>query len=117
MSVSLSPSITSVGENYSFGIAETFSYIPVENSERPLFAKAVYHVKGSKGVTLGTLNITYDGNWSSIVCINTTTFSILDAANSDGTLTSIPYPAGTQIEAPISSFRVSVGGPVLAQKA
>ncbi len=31
MSVSLSPSITSVGENYSFGIAETFSYIPVEN--------------------------------------------------------------------------------------
>ena len=117
MSVSLSPLITSVGENYSFGMAETFSYIPIQNSERPLFAKAVYHVKGSKGVTLGVQSTEYNGNWSSLVCINATTFNILEAANSEGTLTGISYPAGTQIEAPISRFRVSAGGPVLAQKA
>lgn len=49
MATTLTPLITTTPSDpptYSPGIADTYSWIPIENTERPLFAKAVYNVGG-----------------------------------------------------------------------
>ncbi len=117
MATSLVPLITSAPQNYNPNMAETYSWIPMSNNERPLFAKAVYSVNNSAGVTVGTNGNTYYGNWRSILCASATTFSALTALNSDGALTGTSFPAGAVIEVPVKGFTISAGGPVVAQKA
>lgn len=117
MATSLVPLITSAPQNYNPSMAETYSWVPMSNNERPLFAKAVYPVHNSAGVTVGTNGNTYYGNWRSILCAGATTFSALTALNSDGSLTGTSFPAGTVIEVPVKGFAISAGGPVIAQKA
>jgi hypothetical protein len=54
MATSLTPIITATPGNqlsYNNGMAETFSWVPVQNTERPLFAKAVYPVQISEQLT------------------------------------------------------------------
>lgn len=40
----LVPLVTSAPGNYNPNMAETFSWVPVPNAERPLYAKVVYPV-------------------------------------------------------------------------
>jgi len=49
MATTLTPLITTTPGDpptYSPGIADTYSWIPIQNSERPLYAKAVFNVGG-----------------------------------------------------------------------
>jgi hypothetical protein len=117
MATSLVPLITSAALNYNPNMAETYSWVPMSNNERPLFAKAVYPVQNMAGVTVGTNGNAYFGDWRSILCAGATTFSALTALNSDGSLTGTSFPAGTVLEVPIKGFAISAGGPVVAQKA
>ena len=116
MATSLVPLITSAPQNYNPSMAETYSWVPMRNNERTLFARAVYPVRNSAGVTVGTNGNTYYGNWCSILCAGATTFSALTALNSDGALTGTSFPAGAVLEVPIKGFAISAGGPVIAQK-
>lgn len=117
MSVSLSPLITSVGENYSFGMAETFSYIPIENSERPLFAKAVYNVNAPNQngfvITVDTSTIT--GDFNSIRTIGTTRFSGITADNCSIPTLAFDFPANFLVEGHIRAYKL-VSGSVIAYR-
>lgn len=120
MSTSLSPLLSTAPPHlysYNPGIAETQSWIPVINTERQLFAKAVYVVNDQNGMTyVGPADTArYYGNYVSITCVTTTTFAELTALNSDGTFTGVAIPAGTVLKAPIKGFKLTSGS-IIAQK-
>lgn len=115
MATSLVPLITSAPQNYNPNMAETYSWIPVSNNERPLFAKAVYVINNQAGMTYTAGTTVFYGNYVSITCVTATVFEALTALNSDGTFTGISIPAGTVLKAPIKGFKLTSGS-VIAQK-
>lgn len=113
----LTPLITSAVQNYNFGMAETYSYVPVQNSERLLFAKAVYNVNSpnQNGFVITSDTSTIEGKFSSIKTITTTRFSGITAENSSIPSLAFDFPANFVIEGPITAYKLSSGA-VMALK-
>ena len=127
----LSPILTSTpGEppTYNFGIAETFSWVPVGNAiGRPLFAKAVYSVNrsdnhGQDGFDFLQAGVVYNTNkYTAIHTITNTTFAELSSDNSSyGTLggganTNIfqtTFPANFTLNGPITHVKLATGAAI-----
>ena len=56
----LVPLVTSTPGNYNPGMAETLSWVPVQNGERPLFAKVVYPVSEQLTTIINLLSALVD---------------------------------------------------------
>lgn len=110
---------------YNFGIAETFSWIPVENDAgRPLFAKATFSVNrsdnhGQNGYDFLKAGVSYVNDYTAIHTILATTFSSISADNSDngpggpsGSMTSTTFPANFKINGPIRSVTLASGAAI-----
>ena len=110
---------------YNFGIAETFSWIPVENDiGRPLFAKATFSVnrsdnQGQSGFDFLKAGITYVENYTAIHTILATTFAAISADNSNpgpggasGSMTSTTFPANFKLNGPIRSVTLASGAAI-----
>lgn len=126
----LSPILTSSPGNpptYNFGIAETFSWVPVQNSVgRPLFAKAVYSVNrsanhGQDGFDFLAPGIPYTNNYTAIHTITNTTFSELSADNSTygtiggGANTNVfqtTFPSNFILNGPITHVKLATGSAI-----
>ena len=110
--------------NYNFGMAETFSWIPISNPLRPLFAKSVYSVnksdnQGQNGFDFLQPGVLYNTN--EYVCIQTitsTTFAELTAVDSSygdigaGPNTNIfqtTFPANFKLNGTIKAVKLQTG--------
>ncbi len=56
----LVPLVTSALGNYNPNMADTLSWVPVQNSERPLFAKVVYPVSDQLTTIIALLSALVD---------------------------------------------------------
>jgi hypothetical protein len=119
--MSLVPSITATPGNpptYNPNIAETFSWIPVNTSQRTLFAKAVYSVDtpNQNGFVLTADTSTIVGNFCAIKMITNTTFTGITADNSSLPTLAVTFPANFVLEGPITAYKLATGA-VIASKA
>ncbi len=108
---------------YNPALAETFSWIPIHNdSDRPLFAKAVYSVNrnnqlGQDGFDFIGAGKTSIQNYNAIQTIVTTLIRDITATNSflgDGLtstshLTATPIPANFILHGPIKGVSIATG--------
>ena len=112
---------------YSASIAETFSWLPVTNSVRPLYAKAVYDVGANaviqngatfiNGTALSAASTFGITSWSRINVIATTSSTSLTATNWDGSpVTGAALPAGATYYGNFTAIQLG-GGSVVAYKA
>jgi hypothetical protein len=74
-------------KTYNFGMAETFSWVPIQTQVRPLFARATYSVnlkdnEGIAGFDFLQAGVTYYENYICIHTITSTTIGQLTALNS-----------------------------------
>lgn len=119
--MTLTPTITSTPGNqlsYNAGMAETFSWIPIEGAGRPLFAKATYSVNtpNRNGFVLTADTTTIYGNFNAIKMITNTVFSAITADNSViPTLNAITFPAGFVLEGPIGGYKLASGSVVASR--
>lgn len=103
---------------YNTGMAETFSWIPIEGAGRPLFAKATYNVntQGQSGFVFTSNTNQVSGSFTSIQVISAAKFSVLDATNSTvGSLSGFELPQGFTLTAPITAYKLQYGA-VIAYK-
>ena len=120
--MSLSPRLTATPNSsvsYNPGMAETFSWIPIEGAGRPLFAKAVYDISSpnQNGFVVTADTTTIYGNFNTIKTIVATVFSAISADNSSiPVLGTITFPANFVIEGPITGYKLTSGS-VIAYKA
>jgi hypothetical protein len=122
----LSPLITAANTYpYSWGQADTYSYIPiVTDAGRPIFAKAVYDVTNAQAlgqngfVVSDTSGALVTGNFTTIQVISTAKLSSVGTAYtaSVGNLSAYELPQGFTLNGPITSFSVRYGS-VIAYKA
>jgi hypothetical protein len=126
----LTPILTTTpGEppTYNFGIAETFSWVPVDNpAGRPFFAKAVYSVNrsdhhGQDGFDFLQAGVVYNTNkYTAIHTITNTTFAELSADNSTyggagSTNTNVfntTFPANFKLNGPITHVKLATGAAI-----
>ena len=98
---------------YNTGMAETFSWIPVNNdANRPLFAKATYEVNiaGQSGFDYISANTISYGEYTSVLVVSSAKFQSLTATNSNvGELTAITLPVGFSFSGPIKGIQLSFG--------
>ena len=103
---------------YNPQIAETFSWLPVTNTVRPLYAKAVYDVgvnKSLNGATLFTGTTLSAGAWNQINALAATSISVT-ATNWDGDpTTTFNLSAGTSIYGVFTAIKLASGS-VIAYK-
>jgi hypothetical protein len=106
---------------YNPQIAETFSWFPVTNTVRPLYAKAVYDLAtaqalGQNGfVYADTTTGTVTGAFTSIQAVSSGGLQLggLTAVNTTvGNLTAQSFPQGFVLNAPIVAFKVSAGAAI-----
>ena len=110
----ITPALTST---YNPGMAETFSWIPMEGAGRPLFAKAAYIVGGEGGGGNGfdfvVPSSIYTGPYSSIQVVSACRISGLTATNVSTTtvqnLTAYDLPDNFTFSAVIQGIRLSYG--------
>lgn len=108
------PALTST---YNPGMAETFSWIPMEGAGRPLFAKAAYIVGGStgdgNGFDLISPTAILTGPYSSIQVLSACRISGLTATNVSTatvqTLTAIELPINFTFSAVIQGISLTYG--------
>lgn len=122
----LNPILTSTPGNpltYNPSVADTFSWIPVENaSGRPLYARAVYSVNrndqlGQDGFDFIGAGTTSIENYNAIHTITTTVIESITATNSNlgnGTtinthLTATPIPENFILNGPIQGITIKTG--------
>jgi hypothetical protein len=119
------PILTTTPSNpptYNFGIAETFSWVPIQNDiGRPLFAKATFSVnrsdnQGQDGFDFLKAGVAYTNNYTAIHTILATQFAAISADNSDpgpggpsGSMTTTTFPANFKINGPIRSVTLASG--------
>jgi len=121
MSFTLVPQITSAPGaqlSYNPGMAETFSWIPVEGAGRPLFAKATYSVNtpNKSGFVLTADTTEVYGRFGAIKMITNTVFSAITADNSViPTLGSITFPANFVLEGPIGGYKLASGSVIASR--
>jgi hypothetical protein len=112
---------------YSPQMAETFSWLPITNTVRPLYAKAVYDVGANAIVQNGATFISGTAlsaasrfgidSWSRINVIAATTGTSLTATNWDGNaITSASLPAGATYYGNFTAIQLGSGS-VVAYKA
>lgn len=114
------PALTST---YNPGMAETFSWVPMEGAGRPLYAKAAYIVGGStgdgNGFDLVSPTAISTGPYSSIQVLSACRISGLTATNVSTatvqTLTAIELPVNFTFSAVIQGISLTYGR-VLAYK-
>lgn len=111
---------------YNFGMAETFSWIPIKTPSRPLFARTVFSVnnkdnEGQSGFDFIQPGILYANNYICIQTINSTVIEELTAINSDfgtiggGTNTNIfqtTLPADFKLRAEIKGIKLTSGAAI-----
>ena len=111
---------------YNPQMAETFSWIPVTNTVRPLYAKAVYDVGANaviqngatfiSGTALSAASTFGVTSWSRINVIATTSSTSLTATNWDGNaITGAALPAGATYYGNFTAIQLG-GGSVVAYK-
>jgi hypothetical protein len=122
---SLTPVITTtpaLTATYNPQIAETFSWLPVTNTVRPLYAKAVYDLAtaqslGQNGFVYADVSSgTVTGAFTTVQVVSTggAQFAGLTATNTTvGNLTSITFPQAFVLNGPITAFKLT-GGAVIA---
>ena len=128
--MSLIPQLTATpnGDSpyYNPGMAETFSWVPINGANRPLFAKATYDITSNApiqngatyiaGVALSSASMFGATYWSRIVVVGTSTTISLTATNWDGnTLAATAIPAGTTLYGIFTSIQLGAGS-VIAYK-
>lgn len=114
------PALTST---YNPGMADTFSWVPMEGAGRALFARAVYVVGGGAGGANGfdfvVPSSVYTGPYSSIQVLSACRISGLTATGVSTTtvqnLTSYTLPADFTLQATIQGIRLQ-SGTVIAYK-
>jgi len=108
---------------YNVGMAETFSWIPVDGASRSIFARASYLVNpqditdaivaddpNKNGFTFVDSNTTQYGNYQSIKVLSACQFSGLTALNTTvGNLTGYQLPQNFEFIADIRSFKLAYG--------
>jgi hypothetical protein len=103
---------------YNPQMAETFSWLPVTNTVRPLYAKAVYDVgtnKSLNGATLFTGTTLSAGAWNQINALATASISVT-ATNWDGDpSTTFSLTAGASIYGVFTAIKLASGS-VIAYK-
>jgi hypothetical protein len=108
---------------YSASIAETYSWLPVTNSVRPLYAKAVYDVGTNaviqngatfiSGTSLSAASSFGVTSWSRINVITATTSTSLTATNWDGNaITGASLPAGATYYGNFTGIQLGSGSVV-----
>jgi hypothetical protein len=125
----LSPLITQTPAptaTYNPQIAETYSWIPVTNSVRPLYAKATYDVAANaliqngatfiSGTALSAASTFGTTAWTRIDVITTTSATGLTASNWGGSATTnLALPAGATYYGLFTNIQLG-GGSVVAYK-
>lgn len=105
---------------YNPGMAETFSWIPMEGAGRPLFARAVYDVGAYS--QLGQAGFDFivggqtasSGPYSTIQVVSACKVSSLTAANTTvGTLTAFELPANFAFSGPITGITLQYGAAIV----
>lgn len=126
---SLLPVLTATPANpsgYNFGMAETFSWIPVKTSSRPLFARTVFSVnnkdnEGQNGFDFIQPGMLYTNEYICVQTLASTVFSELTADNSDygliggGANTNIfqtTVPADFKLRARITGLKLASGAAI-----
>jgi hypothetical protein len=103
---------------YSQTIADTFSWFPIVNSVRPLYARAVYDLATAQG--LGQNGFVYADTTSGTVTGSFTTLQVISAGGAQfagitatnttvGNLTSQTFPQSFTLNGPILAFKVLAG--------
>ena len=116
----LSPLVTASGTYpYSWGEAETFSYVPVTNdANRPLFAKVVYDVANAQSlgqngfVFVDTAGSLTNGPFNTLqVVTSTARLSTISTSGlaTPGNIANYDLPQGFTLNGPINSFSVKTG--------
>jgi hypothetical protein len=106
---------------YNFGVAETYSYIPVSNDQgRPLYAKATYDINTGYGQNgfdfITSANGAVYGSYTLIQVVSSCTITGLTASNtSAGSLSAFTLPANFVFSGPITGIRLGTGA-VIAYK-
>lgn len=122
----LSPFISAVGTYpYSWGDAETYSYVPIVNdANRPLFAKVVYDVANAQSlgqngfVFVDTAALLTNGPFNTLqVVTSTARLSTISTSSlaTPGNITNYDLPQGFTLNGPINSFSIK-NGAVIAYK-
>jgi hypothetical protein len=127
----LNPILTATPGNpltYNVGMAETFSWIPVENdAERPIFARATYLTNASDisvSLSAGNINVSLDGVEDSLDRIETlldaltgindeqqtTTNTLLDSLTSSNQQISINSSSSVTLLNELTSSNIHVAG-------
>ena len=126
---SLIPVLTAtpgITKTYNYGMAETFSWVPIQSQVRPLFARATYSVnlrdnEGIAGFDFLQAGTTYYNEYICIHTITSTTIAELTAANSTygalggGTGTNLfatTLPADFKLRGHIKGVRLSSGSAI-----
>ena len=100
---------------YNPQMAETFSWIPVTNTVRPLYAKAVYDVAtaqslGQSGFIFTDNNVQVTGGFTTLQVISATKLAGLTATSSTvGNLTAYELPQNFVINGPIVAYKLTYG--------
>lgn len=105
---------------YNPGMADTFSWIPMEGAGRPLFARAVYDVGAYS--QLGQAGFDFivggqtasSGPYSTLQVVSGCRISGLTATNTTtGTLTSFELPVNFAFNGPITAVTLQYGAAIL----
>jgi hypothetical protein len=122
-SVVLTPALTAT---YNPGMAETFSWIPIQGAVRPIYAKATYDVTANAQIQNGATYISGTAlsaassfgttAWTQIFVVATTSSTSLTATNWNGSaLTGLALTAGTTLYGLFTGIQLG-GGSVIAYK-
>jgi len=127
---SLVPVLTSSPFNpstYNFGMAETFSWIPIQTPLRPLYAKSVFSVnnkdnEGANGFDFLQPGTLYKNDYVCIQTVASTTFAELTADNSTygaalpapagSSLFNTTFPANFKLRGKISAIKLATGSAI-----
>jgi len=98
---------------YNVGMADTWSWVPIQNDQnRNFFARAVYVVNSSSGTQGGQYITGTDvttGLWHSIYTVTTTTFSGTSGSAPITGLGSVAIPANVTLTGSFSAIQLASG--------
>ena len=111
------PALTST---YNPGMADTFSWIPMEGAGRPLFARAVYDVGAYSQLGQGGFDFIVGGQtassgpYSTLQVVSACRIAGLTATNTTvGTLPAFELPVNFTFNGPIASVRLQYGAAIV----
>ena len=108
----LTPQLSTNGNTYSAGMAETYSWVMINNDQnRPLFAKAVYVVNGAgtQGGTYLNTTATLTGSFGSIYALTSTVVAGISGSAPIINIAGGTLPAGVTITGSFSAIKLTSG--------